>query len=171
MLDGLQASQVRLVAATADLLDAELRSPDDLGFALAAPVPRDWPPETWDRDVVRWLRDHLRQHPEEAGWWAVYLVSHDGVVIGTAGLKGRPRDGEVEVGYSLVPSAFGMGYATDAVRAIVAACRDRSDVQRVVAHTLVDGTASIAVLERVGFVDAGAGAEPGTRRFVLDVAS
>lgn len=169
MLDGLQASQVRLVAATVDLLEAELRSPDDLGFALAAPVPRDWPPETWDRDVVRWLRDHLRAHPEEVGWWAAYLVSHDGVVVGTAGLKGRPRDGAVELGYSLVPSAFGMGYATDAVRAIVAACRARSDVERIVAHTSTEGTASIAVLERVGFVADGDGAETGTRRFVLDL--
>jgi [ribosomal protein S5]-alanine N-acetyltransferase len=169
VLDGLQASQVRLVAATPALLEADLRSADDLGFALAAPVPRDWPPETWDRDVVRWLRDHLRAHPEDAGWWAAYLVSYDGVVVGTAGLKGRPRDGAVEVGYSLVPSAFGMGYATDALRAIVAACRRRTDVQRIVAHTRDDGAASMAVLERVGFVADGDGTEPATRRFVLEL--
>jgi [ribosomal protein S5]-alanine N-acetyltransferase len=170
VLDGLQASQVRLVAATPALLRAELRSTDELGYALAAPLPRDWPPETWDRTAVRWLADHLAAHPDEVGWWAAYLVSHDGVVVGTAGLKGPPRDGEVEVGYALVRSAFGLGYATDAIAAIVAACRRRADVTRVVAHTLTDGTASIAVLERVGFVAAGDGPEPGTRRYELPVA-
>jgi hypothetical protein len=74
VLDGLQASQVRLVAATPALLRAELRSTDELGYALAAPLPRDWPPETWDRTAVRWLGDHLAAHPDEVGWWAAYLV-------------------------------------------------------------------------------------------------
>jgi RimJ/RimL family protein N-acetyltransferase len=168
VLDGLQGSQVRLVAATPELLAADLRAPDELAFALAAPVPRDWPPETWDADAVGWLHEHLRAHPDELGWWAAYLVSYDGVVVGTAGLKGPPRDGEVEVGYALVRSAVGMGYATDAVTAIVAACRRRRDVDRVVAHTLRDGRESIAVLERAGFAPDGDGPEPGTLRFVAD---
>jgi RimJ/RimL family protein N-acetyltransferase len=38
-------------------------------------------------------------------------------------------------------------------------------VTRVVAHTTAANPASVAVLERSGFVAAGAGAEPGTLRF------
>lgn len=169
MLDGLEGSLVRLVVASPALLDADLRSADDLGFELAVAVPADWPPTTWDEQAVRWLRDRLATRPDEVGWWAAYLVTHDGVAVGTAGLKGPPQGGEVEVGYSLVRSAFGMGYATDAVRTIVQACRQRDDVVRIAAHTLVGGRASIAVLERVGFRDDGEGPEPDTRRYVLDV--
>jgi RimJ/RimL family protein N-acetyltransferase len=68
-----------------------------------------------------------------------------------------------------VPSARGQGFATEAVRGVTTVCRARRDVERVVAHTLEAGDASIAVLTRVGFRPDGTGEEPGTRRFVLDV--
>jgi [ribosomal protein S5]-alanine N-acetyltransferase len=88
------------------------------------------------------------------------------VIVGTVGCKGPPRDGEVEVGYGLVPSAFGMGYATTAVRAIVDAAARRDDIDRVVAHTQAGAEASIAVLERAGFEPDGPGNEPGLERHV-----
>lgn len=171
MLAGLQAGQSRFVAADARLLDAELRGPDELAFVLGAPVPRDWPPATRERGAVRRLRDHLRAHPDEVGWWTAYLVSHDGIVVGTAGLTGRPVDGEVAVVYALVRSATGMGYATDAVTAIVAAARARGDLVRVSAVTAADADDAQGVLRRAGFVADGDGPRPGTRRFVVELGS
>jgi [ribosomal protein S5]-alanine N-acetyltransferase len=166
VLDGIRTARLTMVAADAALLDADLQGRDVLARAIDVEVPEDWPPETWDEPALRWLRSKVESDPDEVGWWAAYL--HDGErLIGTVGLKGRPVDGEVEVGYSLVPSARGQGHATEAVRAVVAACRAKDGIRRIVATTLEDGHASIAVLERVGFVADGPGAEPGTRRFVL----
>jgi [ribosomal protein S5]-alanine N-acetyltransferase len=168
VLDGLTTERLRLVAADAALLHADLEHAEALAEALDAEVPPDWPPETWDEGAVGWLRERLAERPEEVGWSAAYLL-RGGMLVGTVGLKGPPVDGGVEVGYSLVPSARGQGFATEAVRGVVAACRARRDIERVIAHTLEDGDASIAVLTRVGFRPDGPGEEPGTRRFVLDV--
>jgi len=169
MLAGLAANQTRLVPMTPRLLAAELAGRDELTHALGAVVPWDWPPQTWDRDALTWLRGHLDAHPEEVGWWGAYLVSHDEVLVGILGLKGPPKDGEVEIGYTLVESSYGMGYATDAVETIVEACAARDDIDRVVLHTLDDGAASQAVAHRAGFRDDGRGADPGTHRFVRRV--
>lgn len=169
MLDGLAANQTRIIPMTPQLLAAEAAGRDELVHALGAVVPRDWPPQTWDADALTWLRDHLDDHPEEVGWWGAYLVSHDEVLVGILGLKGPPQDGEVEIGYALAGSSFGLGYATDAVETVVEACAARDDIDRVVIHTLDDGAASQAVARRAGFRDDGPGPEPGTHRFVRQV--
>lgn len=173
MLEGLVTDQARLVAATPELLEAELASVADLEFLLAAAVSRDWPPAGWDRTTISWLRHRLREHPDELGWWASYLVSLDEVVVGTVGLKGKPRDGEVEIGYGLVPSAFGMGYATTVVRAIVDEARRRPDIGRIVARVDPAAPAAVAVVHRAGFeVDATGqrtGDRAGEERYVIAV--
>lgn len=63
--------------------------------------------------------------------------------------------GVVEIGYAVVPSCWGRGYATAAVRALVARAREVSDIERVVAHTPLDRPASGRVLEKAGFTFAG----------------
>jgi RimJ/RimL family protein N-acetyltransferase len=167
LLEGLVTDHARLVVATPRLLDAELTSFADLAFELGAPLSGDWPPQGWDRMTITWLRQRLLEHPEEHGWWTAYLVSLDDVVVGTVGLKGPPRDGEVQLGYGLVPSVFGMGYAMLAVETIVEAARGRGDIERVVAHTDETGSeASIAVLDRTGFERDDAVGQAGTLRFV-----
>lgn len=74
----------------------------------------------------------------------------DDVVVGEIGgtLVGA---GVVETGYAVVASCWGRGYATDALRALVALARERGDVARIVAHAPVDRPASGRVLEKAGF--------------------
>jgi len=43
-----------------------------------------------------------------------------GQAIGGIGFKGQPDNGSVEIGYGLVPSARGHGYAAEAAQALVA---------------------------------------------------
>ncbi len=46
--------------------------------------------------------------------------AEDGLVIGGAGFHGPPdHDGEVEVGYGVIPAARRHGYATEALRALL----------------------------------------------------
>ncbi|MFE9860733.1 GNAT family N-acetyltransferase [Streptomyces sp. NPDC005780] len=50
----------------------------------------------------------------------------DGLLIGGAGFHGAPdENGHVTVGYGLVPSARGMGYASEALRALLRFTRDQ----------------------------------------------
>ena len=59
----------------------------------------------------------LRRVPQLLGW-GIWLISHQGCVIGDAGFKGRPSHGVVEIGYSVVPRFQGRGFATQAVSAL-----------------------------------------------------
>jgi RimJ/RimL family protein N-acetyltransferase len=79
----------------------------------------------------------------------------DGQAIGGIGFKGRPDNGSVEIGYGLVPSARGNGYAAEAARALVALARQQG-LSRIVADTDEDNVASQRTLERAGFTQTGA---------------
>lgn len=79
----------------------------------------------------------------------------DGRAIGGMGFKDQPRDGSVEVGYGLAPSARGQGYAAEALAALLHLAA-RHGVTRVVADTDEDNIASQRTLERAGFRRSGA---------------
>jgi ribosomal-protein-alanine N-acetyltransferase len=77
-------------------------------------------------------------------------------VVGSIGFFGPPQpadDGvaEVEVGYGLVEDARGLGYATEALTAIVAAAEAAG--ARVRASVLPTNDASIRVLAKCGFTE------------------
>jgi RimJ/RimL family protein N-acetyltransferase len=74
----------------------------------------------------------------------------DGQAIGGIGFKGRPEGGCVEIGYGLVPSARGDGYAAEAVIALLAQAAGHG-VSKVIAETTVDNIASQRTLIRAGF--------------------
>lgn len=74
----------------------------------------------------------------------------DGQAIGGIGFKGQPDDGVVEIGYGLVPSARGHGFASEAVVAVLAIAAEHQ-VLRVVADTTIDNIASQRTLVRAGF--------------------
>jgi RimJ/RimL family protein N-acetyltransferase len=72
------------------------------------------------------------------------------VVVGEIG-GGFVGPGLVEIGYAVVPSCWGRGHATEAVRALVERARAVPQVERIVAHTPLDRPASGRVLEKAGF--------------------
>src|SRR6266496_593140 len=73
--------------------------------------------------------------------------SEDGVVVGEIG-GGFVQPGVVEIGYAVVTSCWGRGYATEAVRALVERARPVAGVERMVGHTPLDRPASGRVLEK-----------------------
>jgi ribosomal-protein-alanine N-acetyltransferase len=82
-------------------------------------------------------------------------------VIGSAGFTGPPdTDGTVEIGYGIVPSEQGRGYATEVARALVAFAAADGRVRLVRAHTLPARNASTRVLEKCGFRHIGTIVDP-----------
>ncbi|MBK9964539.1 MAG: GNAT family N-acetyltransferase [Holophagales bacterium] len=108
--------------------------------------------------------------PADAGWFGWYGITRTApfaspTLVVAAGFVGPPgEDGTVETGYSVVPEARGLGYATEAVKALLAWAL-RNGASRVIAHTTPANAASVTVLLRCGFVEDGPGEEPGTVRF------
>lgn len=108
----LRTPRLLLIAATEELLEAELTSREALGAALQGEVPESWPPELYDADAVRWTRERLASHPED-GAWSLYYILEEGSgfdlgrrLAGIAGYKGAPdENGIVEIGYGIVTEA------------------------------------------------------------------
>ncbi len=157
----IRTPRLRLVAATTALLRAELDGPDALAAAVGARVPPDWPPELYDSDAVRYSLRAAEASPDDPPRWGSWYVVEPsprggpGSLAGVCGFHGPPTpEGDVEVGYGLLPAFRGRGYATEATRALAALAFAEPAVRRVVAETLPHLDASIRVMERAGFAPA-----------------
>jgi RimJ/RimL family protein N-acetyltransferase len=164
-------ARLQLIPATSDLVSAALDGPASLAAALQARVPPSWPPEFLDSPALEFTRARLTEAPQDGGWWLYFIVlpaaAGEPVLIGTAGYKGPPAEGTVEIGYGIVTDHQRRGYASEAVRGLVARAFRMPEVRRVIAETLPELTPSIAVLRKCGFELTGEGSEPGVIRFEL----
>jgi RimJ/RimL family protein N-acetyltransferase len=84
--------------------------------------------------------------------------SADEVVIGEIG-GARVGVDVVEIGYAIVASHWGLGYASDAVARYIAQVVAMPSVERLIAHTPLNRPASGRVLEKSGFVFVGVTAD------------
>lgn len=72
-------------------------------------------------------------------------------VVGSLGLFWPPADGCVEIGYGVVPSRQGRGYASEATAALTEFALTSPDVHTVHAGAERSNPASARVLEKAGF--------------------
>jgi RimJ/RimL family protein N-acetyltransferase len=77
--------------------------------------------------------------------------AEDDVVVGEIGGAFVDSDGTIEIGYAVVGSQQGRGYATAAVTALVEKARAAAGVRRVIGHTPLDRPQRGRVLEKAGF--------------------
>ncbi len=74
----------------------------------------------------------------------------------------------VEIGYWLAPARHGRGFATEAVRGVVAVVRDLLPDREIFAECRPENLPSLRVLTKAGFREAGMdGERPGRRKLVL----
>ena len=128
------------------------RGREALSGLLGVAVPLEWPefPEAFTLAVS----GAVSVGEPEPNRWPGYLFvdRRKGALIGNGGYSGEPnRAGEVEVGYEVAPAYRNMGYASEAVRALVDNALKVSEVTAVIAHTLAVENASVRVLRKVGF--------------------
>ncbi|HEY0615208.1 MAG TPA: GNAT family N-acetyltransferase [Candidatus Elarobacter sp.] len=165
-----RTKRLRLIPATLQTLAAEEHARDRLSVLLGADVPADWPPPLNDDESLQFFISRLTAEPDAIGWVAWYFVRDEPgvppVVIGNGGFKGQPSDdGVVEVGYSLFPQFQRRGYATEAVGELIDWAFGDERVRTVIAETLPDSAASMALLRRLGFTQTTVASEPGVIRF------
>ena len=98
-----------------------------------------------ERDALAWI-DRAGQGDEGV----VFAVARDGALIGCSGYM--PMDAEhAEVGYWIGKPFWGEGFATEAVRAVVAHAFDAHGFAYVKAGHFVDNARSQRVLGKLGF--------------------
>ncbi|WP_037076922.1 GNAT family N-acetyltransferase [Pseudonocardia spinosispora] len=107
----------------------------------------DFPAEG-DQVIAGFLRDHpagLDRYGHR-----LILERSTGLVVGSIGLFWPPTDGALEVGYGIVESRRGRGYAAEATRAIVVHGLTAPGVHTVEADVELANPASVRVLEKAG---------------------
>ena len=178
----LDSRRLTLVAATADLVLADLEGTAPLAALLDARVADNWPPELYEREPMKYALRQLAD-PAEHGWSFWYLLSLDAllppadllnglenerVVMGICGFKGRPdTSGSVEIGYSVLPQFRNLGFATEAVERLVSWAFSHQSVSEVCAETLPHLQQSIRVMKKNGFTYTGQGSEQGVVRYAV----
>jgi ribosomal-protein-alanine N-acetyltransferase len=159
-----------LVAATPELVAADLAGRDAFSEAIGAEVPDNWPPEHYESTAMRWSLRQL-EDPAEHGWSIWYQLSkkhQPPQVMGICGFKGKPDgSGSVEIGYSVLKQFRVQGYATEAVARLVVWAFSHQNVTEVAAETLPHLKQSIRVMEKNGMKFSGPGSEYGVVRYVV----
>jgi ribosomal-protein-alanine N-acetyltransferase len=148
----LATRRLRLLPCDAVVARAAVEEPDRLPELLGMPVDPDWPSEDI-LEVLPAYADALELDRGLQRWGFFLLVEQpDFRVVGDAGFKGPPDErGVVEIGYGVVPSSEGRGYATEAVEALIAWARAQPAAREVVACCYASNVASRRVLEKCGF--------------------
>jgi RimJ/RimL family protein N-acetyltransferase len=120
-----------------------------------------------DPGFIRNIGDRNVRTPEQASHYilnnpvasyeqhgfGLYLVEskQSGVGLGICGLLRRDCHPDVEVGFAFLPAARGLNYAFESAQAVIDHGRKSLQLARIVALTAPDNSASIRVLERLGF--------------------
>lgn len=120
------------------------------------------------RQAYREMLEGCKRDPENRIWYAPWkMIRKDlQVYVGDFCFKGPQKDGAVEIGYGVLPKFEGIGYTTEAVKAITQWAFEQKDVRFVEAETDPENKASQRVLEKCGFQADGTGEEG--PRFVLE---
>ena len=128
---------------------------------------------TGDGNVMRYIGDGATQNRHGAeiqlarlmsytekypglGFWVVEQKPKN-KFIGWFALKYIPDTVEVEIGYLLLKSAWGHGFATEGARALLAYGFDEVGLNRIVAVAHVENKASQNVMKKIGLRDCGIG--------------
>ena len=167
----LATPRLRLVPVNGTTARADLAGSEHLSIALDSDLAPDWPPALWADDLP-YLAQELATKRDDDGWrpWYWLLRQADGSLrlIGVGGFAGPPDDqGVVVLGFSMVPSLWRRGYASEAVAALVEWASRQEELRVIEAFTENDNLGSIRVLQNNGFVQLGWGSAPTTLRFEL----
>lgn len=100
-------------------------------------------------------------------WYAIANEGDAEVLIGSIGFMGPPADGQVEIGYAVLPDFQNQGYATEMVAGLAHWALGQVGVDCVLAETGPDNDASLRVLANARFVASGQGREPELLRLEL----
>jgi len=102
-------------------------------------------------DAVRYIETGPLASYQRFGF-GLYLVElkEPEVSIGICGLLKRDSLPDVDVGFAFLPSYWSQGYAFEAASAVITYGRDVLGLQRIIAITSLDNSASMRLLEKIG---------------------
>lgn len=174
LIEEINTSRLVLIAMTPQSIRAEQDANGNfhkLGDTIGCTVHAEWPPIHWEPHVLTFMLDQFTAHPDQIGWHRyVALPEPDGrhTLIGCLGAFAKDDSpATCEIGYAILPSFEGKGYATEGTLAHIRFLRADTRINSIIAHTFPTLPGSIRVMEKCGLVFDGHGDEPGTIRYRL----
>ncbi len=130
---------------------------DDAAYILALMNDKDWISNIGDRgissieDAEKYIRSKFLKTYEESkfGFYSL-ILQHSKEFIGIAGLVDRKGIDHVDIGYGLLPSYRGIGYAFEASQAIYDYGYKVLKLEKIVAIVNPDNPSSIQLLSKLG---------------------
>ncbi len=169
----LSLKRLRLIPASLEMIEAEIKSPQTLARLLDVQYPYNWPPPLNDANSQKYYLDIISNNPDCLGWGMWYFLLKNNsdkkdILVGNGGFKGAPDEmGVVEIGYSVIELYHRRGFGTEATAGLINWAFKDERVKKVVARTLVGLRPSIRVLEKNKFSFAGNTKEKGVICFEL----
>ena len=163
-------SRLILIPITPETVLVEQAADGDytrFGETIGCSIHAEWPPEHWEPHVFDFFLKQFRDHPDQIGWGRyVALPDNARTLIGTLGAFSKTDEPSTcEIGYGILPSFEGKGFATEGTQAIIDLLRRDGRVQNVIAHTFPALRRSLRVMEKCGLTFDGRGEEEGTVRY------
>lgn len=151
--DVLHGPRLDLVLVTVEQLLARAASDGPVPLGFADPMDVLHP----DRSPLAYRVPQVLADPASNPWLIRLAVLREtGEIVGYANFHAPPDDdGMVEIGYWIVESHRGRGYATEVARTMWSYAAAHPDVRTLRATVAPGNAASIAIIERAGLVHVG----------------
>lgn len=101
------------------MMKAAISNKNDLEKISTYRIADEYPLEVY-KEILPYKVQKFSQYPDENDWEGIIIHTEDHTIIGDMGFRrstGNPK--ELELGYSIVPSYQGYGYATEMAKAMV----------------------------------------------------
>lgn len=146
--------RLHLTPFSLELIQAAIRAPAEVGQILNATVAPGWP-EADFAEILPMLADELTRAPDRASWTRFIMVAATRTIIGDIGFRTTATPDVIEIGYGLVPTKWGHGYATEAARGMITWAFAQTEIQAIMAESEVENHRSARVLKKLGMTQTG----------------
>ena len=101
--------------------------------------------------VLEVYPDYYKRVGYHPPWIGYFVVNDKDEIVGCGGYKGQPKDDTVEIAYGIFEKFEGQGVGTQICRQLVLLSLQTNPVLKIMARTLPENHASIAIVKRNGF--------------------
>lgn len=147
----IETERLKMITFTVEMMNALLKSKANLEAIIPYRVANEYPMDVY-KQFFKYKIERFSKFPQENEWEGIIIHRDTNEIMGDMGFKGGPNNvGEIDLGYSIVPSYQGKGFATEMGKAMVKWGKSQTDVKTVKAACNPDNIASKRVLEKIGF--------------------
>ncbi len=103
------------------------------------------------QDALNYLQPIFKSYKENSFGLCKLILKTTMQPIGMSGLIKRDNKKDIDLGFALLPNFMGYGYTTEIGKVLIEYAKNSLNLNKLVAFTLPENTASIKVLTKLGF--------------------